>query len=78
MDTSVNKSITLTMNNGENYIFNMYENGLYFFDTNDSAHFVKNKSQLSNYSLLQTVTDNKTYFSKLEIKGADTSREIQE
>ena len=56
----------------------MYGNGLYFFDTNNTDYFVKNKSQVSNYSLLQTVTDNKTYFSKQEIKGADTSREMQE
>ena len=78
MDTAVTKGIELTLENGDSYTFNMYENGLYFFDTNNTDHFVKSKSQLSNYSLLQTVTDNKTYFSKQEIKGADTSRQIQE
>ena len=78
MDTAITKGITLTIKNGDSYDFNMYENGLYYFDTNNTDHFVKNKSQLSNYSLLQTVKDNKTYFSKQEIKGADTSRDIQE
>ena len=55
----------------------MHENG-FFYNANNTAHFVKNKSQLPNYSLLQIVAVNKTYFLKQEIKGADASRETQE
>ena len=38
----------------------------------------KNNNELTHYSFLNTVSDNKTYFSRQEIKGADTSRNIQE
>ena len=78
MDTAVDKCIKLTVKNGDCYVFKMYENGLYYFDTTNTEQFIKNKSLLPNYSLLQTVKENKTYFSKQKIKGADTSRAIQE
>ena len=52
MDTAVDNSIALMMKNGDTYIFKMYENGLYFFDTNNTDYFFNNKSQLFNYSLL--------------------------
>ena len=36
MDTFVSKKNTLAMENGVNCIFNMHENGLNFFDANNS------------------------------------------
>ena len=38
----------------------------------------KTKDSVTHYSLLQTVTENKSYFTPHEIKGADTSRKLQE
>ena len=52
--------------------------GYIFFDTNSSLPSLKSKSGLRNYSFLKTVADNKQYFSAQEIKGADTSRKLQE
>ena len=49
-----------------------------FFDTNKSPTISKPKSELSDYSLLTTVSENKEYFSPQEIKGADLSRKFQE
>ena len=62
MDTAKDKDITLTLKSGNNFIFKQYENGLYFLDTKNPEHFVKTKSELSNYSLVQTVQANKTFF----------------
>ena len=39
---------------------------------------LKIKVNFENYSLLQTVMDNKTHFSSHEINRANTSRQIQE
>ena len=38
----------------------------------------KTKPLLQNYSLLQSFTENKSSFTHQEIKGADTSRKLQE
>ena len=78
MDTNINKNITFISKDGTSYTFKQFENGLYFLDTDNAEHFIKTKTTLSNYSLLQTVADNKSYFTKQEIKGADTSRKLQE
>ena len=64
MGSSISKSITLSMENGVNNIFNMHENGLCFFNTNDSDLFIKNKSQLTDYSFLETVVGNKKHFQR--------------
>ena len=78
MDTQVNKNITLALEDGRSIIFSPYKNGLYYFDTNTSVTNPKSKLELENYSFLNTVSDNKQYFSAQEIKGADTSRKLQE
>ena len=41
MDTAVIKGIKLTLENGDSYTFNMYENGLYFFDTKTQIILLK-------------------------------------
>ena len=76
LDTATSTDITLTLSDGSIFIFKKSNNGLYFYDT--SVDLYKPKPVLHNYSFLQTVTENKTYFSRQEIKGADTSRKLQE
>ena len=76
LDTATNTDITLTLQDGRVMIFRQFKNGLYFYDTN--VDLPKTKPLLQNYSLLQTVTENKSYFTRQEIKGADTSRKLQE
>ena len=78
MDTQVNKNITLTLKDGRSFIFSPFKNGLYYFDTNSIVTNSKPKSELANYSFLNTVSDNKQFFSTQEIKGADISRQLQE
>ena len=78
LDTDVSKNITLFLADGCTFVFEQYKTGLYYFDTNKSVKTRKNNSKLTNYSLLQTDSDNKTCFTQQEIKGADTSRQIQE
>jgi hypothetical protein len=46
-------------------------NGLYFFDTVTET---KSKQDVTPYSFLETVKDNKQYFSNQEIKGAESAR----
>ena len=76
LDTDNSLDITLTLHDGRVMTFKQFQNGLYYYDTTLDLH--KTKPLLENYSLLQTVTANKSYFTRQEIKGADTSRKIQE
>ena len=78
MDTELSTSIHVVLNDGKHFEFVQYRNGLYFFDTNKPFTISKPKSDLSDYSLLTTVSENKEYFSSQEIKGADLSRKFQE
>ena len=78
LDTDVSKNITLFLADGRTFVFEQYRTGLYYFDTNNSVEMYKNNSELTNYSFLKTVSENKTYFTQQEIKGANTSRKIQE
>ena len=78
LDTNTSKDITLSLANGNTFVFEQYKTGLYYFDANNSVEMNKNNSELNHYSFLETVSDNKTYFTQQEIKGANTSRQIQE
>ena len=68
MDTAVDKSITLTMKNGDNYIFKMYENGLYFSIQITQIISLTINLSYSTTHFLQTVTDNKTFFQSRKSK----------
>jgi hypothetical protein len=57
------------------YKFQECANGLYYYDTNNSD---KPKPEVTNYSCLQTVKDNKEYFTRQEIKGAEAARTLQQ
>ena len=78
MDTSSNLNIVVTLADGETFIFKPCINGLYYFDTNMAKNSDKSKNTVTNYFLTQTVEENKKYFTVQEIKGADTSRDIQQ
>ena len=62
------------------YYFAPFDTGLYYFDTSKALQTVssKTKSSVSPYSLLQSVEDNKKFYSMAEIKGADNARKQQE
>ena len=50
-------------------------NGLYYFDTSTIRNTNNN---VTEYSFLSTVKDNKAYFHKREIEGADNARILQQ
>ena len=49
---------------------------LYYYDTNSNNH---SKSKVNNYgvNLLNTVANNKSFFTKRQIKNAETARQLQ-
>ena len=57
------------------YEFKQFDNGLYYLDT---AVVNKTKPSVINYSLVQTVKDNKQYFTADEIRKAELARKYQE
>ena len=78
MNTDVNKNINLFLKDGRIFVFEQYQNGLYFLDTHKSVETSKYKCELNNYSFLSIVYDTKKYFSQQEIKERVTSWQIQE
>ena len=54
-----------------------YNEGLYFYDTNSINH---SKSKVNNYgvNLLNTVYNNKLFFTKRQFKNAKTTRHLQQ
>ena len=80
MDTHVEKAILLHVN-GQTYKFLECQDGLYFYDTkhlpNHSNNMLSNYSAPSSYHFLQRVDDNKAFYTRRQIEGADTARRIQ-
>ena len=80
MDTHVEKAILLHVN-GQTYKFLECQDGLYFYDTkhlpNHSNTMLSNYSAPSSYHFLQRVDDNKAFYTRRQIEGADTARRIQ-
>jgi hypothetical protein len=74
MDSSKEKALLVEFDKCV-YKFQECANGLYFFDT---ASSVKSKSEITPYSFLETVKDNKQFFTSQEIKGAEKARSIQQ
>ena len=68
MDTAKDMSILVTIKYDCTYNFKPYANGLYYFDMNTIKSSIKSKDDVTNYSLLQTVKNNKSYFTAQEIK----------
>jgi hypothetical protein len=73
MDSSKERAIIVEYGD-ELLKFDECQDGLYFYDTNKN----KPKPAVTNYSMLQTVADNKDFFSANEIQGADRARKIQQ
>ena len=78
MDTCNNANVVVTLSSGKEYAFEPCMDGLYYFDTGEVQRSDKSKNELINYTLSQTVKENKNYYTVQEIKGADTSRYIQQ
>ena len=58
-----------------NFKFSECDDGLYYYDTLDSD---KVRNDVTSYSLLQSAARNKKYFTNSEIKGAESSRTLQQ
>ena len=67
MNTAIDKGIVLTLGDGPIIKFSPYENGWYYYDT-AKVNNNKPKDTVTDYSLIQTVKENKNYFSAREIK----------
>ena len=86
LDTSVEKAITVHTN-GDVLKFKECQDGLYFFDM---TTLNKNKNGINDYStcisstsnsnlcLLNTVENNKSLFTKKQIKTAEIARKLQQ
>ena len=83
--------LVITLDSRENYGFNVtymgkmyhflpYENGLYYYDSRVEPRSIadKTKEVVNHYSFLQSVEDNKAFYSQREIKGAEIARLQQE
>ena len=77
MDTKIGTSIYVTLADGKVFEFKQFNNGLYYFDTAASVCSNKPKDIVNNYSMVHTVSNNKSYFTANDIKGADLSRKYQ-
>jgi hypothetical protein len=65
----------LVHHNSSVFRFQECDDGLYFYDT---ANCNTNKSDVTNYSFLETVDENSKFFSANEIKGALHARQTQQ
>ena len=65
---------------GKLYYFASFDTGLYYFDASKAPQTVsgKTKSSVSPYLFLQSVEDNKKFYSMTKIKGVDNARKQQE
>ena len=75
MDTATEKAIVIHRANGTKMKFVESNSGLFYFETNNNG---KTKQSVTDYTLVQTVEENKSHYSRCNIEGADKSREIQE
>ena len=80
LDSRINYGFNVTCL-GKLYHFLPFENGLYYFDTRNeprSVEYNTTKDIVSPYFLLQSVEDNKAFYTQREIKGAENARLQQE
>ena len=73
-DTSKEDLFTVHLKDGMEVKFKCNK-GLYYYDTNSNNH---SKSKVNNYrvNLLNTVVNNKLFFTKGQIKNVETARHI--
>jgi hypothetical protein len=72
MDTTQELAMVLHKQDGTTMKFQEHTDGLYYYDT----HADNNKTNIESYSLLQSVSENKTCFVKREIELADKAQEL--
>ena len=83
MDTSKERAITVKMGPYKEFKFLECPDGLYHYDTSITReNLSKTKSAFTpysnSYSLATTVADNKKYFTKREISGAEGAQRLQQ
>ena len=79
LDSRVNYGFNVTYK-GKLYHFLPFDNGLYYFDTRNEPRSVDDNTNdvITPYLLLQSVEDNKAFYTQREIKGAENARLLQE
>ena len=70
IDTAVDNSIRVHMDDDKTLHFEELESGLYILKTNNTNHL------LEKYSFLNLISDNKLYFSKREVDRAEEARKL--
>ena len=70
MDTKKGTQIIVSMKDGTILEFKQFSNRVYQFDTAVPVIKDKPKSQVTDYSMLQTIENSKTYFTIDKVKGA--------
>ena len=75
-DTSKEDALTVHFKDGKETKFKCNA-GIYYYDTNSNNH---SKSKVNNYgvSLLNTVANNTSFFTKRKIKNSETARQLQQ
>ncbi len=77
MDTSIDRAMTVHVNEHTLLRFQECSDGLYYHDTSTIA-LEDNNIPIISYCNLQTVNLNKQYFTHREVKGADRARSLQQ
>ena len=73
IDKDLYPFINVNLNNGTIIIFKQCSGGLYYFHTTNMKHKIIN-SQVTDYTFLNTVESNNSYFQQRETKGVDKAR----
>ena len=63
IDTYLDPSINVHLDDSTNIIFNQFSGGIYYYDTANMEHNIINR-QFTDYTFLNTVDRNKAYFHK--------------
>lgn len=74
MDTAVAAAFHVHKVDGSLMTFNEYHSGLYYHDTSPSPNH--SSAIVTDYTLVNTVAQNKTMFTRREIEGADKARDL--
>ena len=79
MDSSKERAIIVKMGTDKVFKFLECPDGLYHLDTSTiSNNFCKTKSNVIPYSFAMTVSENKKFFSRREIAGAEGAQRLQQ
>ena len=76
MDTSIENAICVHRRDGSVMKFREYESGLYYFDMADSNSINSSVTAYQPFTFIQSVADNKAFFSQREIDQANRARAL--